>query len=135
MNQFFANILTGINSLVGNYGWSMVIFTLLIKLLISPLDYKSRKGMRRTQMIQPQIAKLQQKYANDKDKLNQKIKPWLLPRPLTRMQPAKVIIRAAIFIPVIFSLNKKREKTRIKIGEVYKRITAIEVPACRIVVK
>lgn len=73
MTQFFANILTGINSLVGNYGWSMVIFTVLIKLLISPLDYKSRKGMRRTQLIQPEIAKLQKKYANDKDKMNQKM--------------------------------------------------------------
>ena len=73
MNQFFANILTGINSLIGNYGWSMIIFTVLIKLLISPLDYKSRKGMRRTQAIQPQIAKLQQKYANDKEKLNLKM--------------------------------------------------------------
>ncbi len=73
MNQFFANILTGINSLIGNYGWSMIIFTVLIKLLISPLDYKSRKGMRRTQAIQPEIAKLQKKYANDKDKLNQKM--------------------------------------------------------------
>jgi YidC/Oxa1 family membrane protein insertase len=73
MNQFFANILTGINSLVGNYGWSMIIFTVLIKLLISPLDYKSRKGMRRTQAIQPQVAKLQKKYANDKEKLNQKM--------------------------------------------------------------
>ena len=59
MTQFFANILTGINSLIGNYGWSMVLFTVLIKLLISPLDYKSRTGMRRTQAIQPQIAKLQ----------------------------------------------------------------------------
>ena len=73
MTQFFANILTGINSLIGNYGWSMVLFTVLIKLLISPLDYKSRKGMRRTQLIQPEIAKLQKKYANDKDKLNQKM--------------------------------------------------------------
>ncbi|MBQ8150791.1 MAG: YidC/Oxa1 family membrane protein insertase [Clostridia bacterium] len=73
MTQFFANILTGINSLIGNYGWSMVLFTVLIKLLISPLDYKSRKGMRRTQLIQPEIVKLQKKYANDKDKLNQKM--------------------------------------------------------------
>ena len=73
MTQFFANILTGINSLIGNYGWSMVLFTVLIKLLISPLDYKSRKGMRRTQLIQPEIAKLQKKYANDKDKMNQKM--------------------------------------------------------------
>ena len=73
MTQFFVNILHGINSLIGNYGWTMVLFTVLIKLLISPLDYKSRKGMRRTQLIQPEIAKLQKKYANDKDKLNQKM--------------------------------------------------------------
>ncbi len=73
MTNFFANILLGINQLVQNYGWSMVIFTILIKLLISPLDYKSRKGMRRTQAIQPEIAKLQKKYANDRDKLNQKM--------------------------------------------------------------
>ena len=73
MTQLFVNILHGINSLIGNYGWTMVLFTVLIKLLISPLDYKSRKGMRRTQLIQPEIAKLQKKYANDKDKLNQKM--------------------------------------------------------------
>ena len=73
MTQLFVNILHDINSLIGNYGWTMVLFTVLIKLLISPLDYKSRKGMRRTQLIQPEIAKLQKKYANDKDKLNQKM--------------------------------------------------------------
>ena len=73
MTQFFVNILHAINSLIGNYGWTMVLFTVLIKLLISPLDYKSRKGMRRTQLIQPEIVKLQKKYANDKDKLNQKM--------------------------------------------------------------
>ncbi|MBE5801474.1 MAG: YidC/Oxa1 family membrane protein insertase [Clostridiales bacterium] len=73
MTDFLANIILGINSLVHNYGWSMVIFTILIKLLISPLDYKSRKGMRRTTAIQPEMAKLQKKYANDKDKLNQKM--------------------------------------------------------------
>jgi len=73
MNQFFANILTGINSLIGNYGWSMIIFTVLIKLLISPLDYKSRKSMRRIQDIQPMITKLQQKYGDDKEKLNRKM--------------------------------------------------------------
>lgn len=72
MNDFLVAILNGINSVIHNYGWSMVIFTLLIKLILLPLDYKSRKSMRRMTKLQPQIAKLQKKYANDKEKLNQK---------------------------------------------------------------
>ena len=72
MNDFLVAILNGINSVIHNYGWSMVVFTLLIKLVLLPLDYKSRKRMRRMTKLQPQIAKLQKKYANDKEKLNQK---------------------------------------------------------------
>ena len=72
MNDFLVAILNGINSVIHNYGWSMVVFTLLIKLILLPLDYKSRKSMRRMTRLQPQVAKLQKKYANDKEKLNQK---------------------------------------------------------------
>ena len=73
MNALLTNILYGINSVIGSYGWSMIIFTLFVKLLMLPLDYKSRKGMRKTQLIQPEMQRLQKKYANDKDKLNQKM--------------------------------------------------------------
>ena len=72
MNDVLVAILNGINSVIHNYGWSMVVFTLLIKLILLPLDYKSRKSMRRMTRLQPQVAKLQKKYANDKEKLNQK---------------------------------------------------------------
>lgn len=72
MNEFLANILSGINSIIHNYGWSMIVFTILIKAVLLPLDYKSRKSMRRMTSMQPQITKLQKKYANDKEKLNQK---------------------------------------------------------------
>ncbi len=73
MNDFLVSILNGINSIVNSYGVSMIIFTVLIKLLLLPLDYKSRKSMRRMTTLQPQMAKLQKKYANDKEKLNQKV--------------------------------------------------------------
>lgn len=72
INTFLAAVLNSINSIVNNYGWSIVVFTILIKVLLFPLDFKSRKSMRRMSSLQPQIAKLQKKYANDKDKLNQK---------------------------------------------------------------
>ena len=72
INTFLAGILSGINTVVNNYGWSIVVFTILIKFVLFPLDLKSRKSMRRMSSLQPQIAKLQKKYANDKEKLNQK---------------------------------------------------------------
>lgn len=72
INDFLVSILNGINSFIGNYAMSIVVFTLLIKCLLMPFDYKSRKSMRRMSSMQPQIAKLQKRYANDREKLNQK---------------------------------------------------------------
>ena len=70
------NILTGviewIYGIINNHGWSIVIFTLLIRFVLMPLDISSRKGMRKMAKIQPQITALQKKYANDKAKLQQK---------------------------------------------------------------
>ena len=73
MNEFLKGILDGINSLFGNYGWSIIVFTVLIKLVLMPFDYKSRVGMRKTTKIQPQITALQKKYAKDQEKLNAKM--------------------------------------------------------------
>ena len=72
MNDFLFNILAWIRSWVGSWGWSMVVFTILIRLVLTPLDIKSRVSMRKTQKLQPQLTALQKKYANDKEKLNTK---------------------------------------------------------------
>ncbi|MBR2823337.1 MAG: YidC/Oxa1 family membrane protein insertase [Clostridia bacterium] len=72
MNEALFNFLSWINSWVGNWGWSMVIFTILIRLVLTPLDIRSRASMRKTQLLQPKLNELQKKYANDKEKLNQK---------------------------------------------------------------
>ncbi len=73
INSLFVSALNWIYSWVGNYGWSVVVFTLMIRLIVLPLEIKSRKGMRATQRVQPKVAALQKKYANDKEKLNQKM--------------------------------------------------------------
>lgn len=73
MNELFINILGGINSVLGNYGWSIVVFTIIVRIVLLPLDYKSRVGMRKTALIQPKIQALQKKYAKDQEKLNQKM--------------------------------------------------------------
>ena len=72
MNDFLYSILSWINGWVGSWGWSMVVFTIMIRLVLTPLDVKSRVSMRKTSKLQPQMQALQKKYANDKEKLNAK---------------------------------------------------------------
>lgn len=105
MNEALFNFLSWINSWVGSWGWAMVIFTVLIRLVLSPLDLKSRAGMRKTTQIQPKLAELQKKYANDRDKLNQKtaelykkegINPMSSCLPLLLTWPILIIVFSAM---------------------------------------
>lgn len=73
MSGIFRSILEWIFSWVGNYGWSVVVFTLLVRLVLMPLDIKSKKSMRAMSKVQPKVQALQAKYANDKEKLNLKL--------------------------------------------------------------
>ena len=73
MNDFVYGILAWIQSWVGSWGWSIVVFAILVRLVLTPLDFKSRVSMRKTQKLAPQQQALQKKYANDKEKLNAKL--------------------------------------------------------------
>ncbi len=55
---------------VQNYGLAIILFTIIIKLILLPLNIKSQKSMKKQQKIQPYIAELQKKYANDQEKLS-----------------------------------------------------------------
>ena len=101
INTFLVGILSGINTIVNNYGWSIVVFTILIKLVLFPLDLKSRKSMRRMSSLQPQIAKLQKKYANDKEKLNQKTAELYRKE---HINPLSGCLPMLISLPVLFAM-------------------------------
>lgn len=73
MSGFFQNALEWIYGWVGNYGWSVVVFTLLVRVVLLPLDIKSKKSMRAMSKVQPKVQALQKKYAGDKEKLNLKL--------------------------------------------------------------
>ena len=62
-------IIEMIYKLVQNYGLSIIIFTIIIKIILLPLNVKSQKAMKKQQKIQPILAELQKKYANDQQKL------------------------------------------------------------------
>ena len=73
MTDFLKSILDWLYVMMGNYGWAVVVFTIMIRLVLLPFDYKSRVGMRKTTAIQPKIQELQAKYGKDQEKLNRKM--------------------------------------------------------------
>lgn len=66
-------ILNWIQSGVANYAWTIILFTLLVKVCLSPLDFFIKWSTKKSTLVQqkcaPQIAKLQKKYANNNQAL------------------------------------------------------------------
>jgi YidC/Oxa1 family membrane protein insertase len=69
-----------VNAFIGNYGWSIVILTVLINLAMFPLRHKSVVSMRKMQDIQPQVKAIQDRYAKLKvtDPARQKMNTELM---------------------------------------------------------
>ena len=57
--------------IVHNYGWAIIIFSIMIKIVLYPLTRKSFQSMRKMQELQPKLAALKEKYKKDPQKLNQ----------------------------------------------------------------
>ena len=72
LKQFLALLLTTTDKYVGNFGVSIIIVTILIKIALLPLTLKQDKSTKEMKKLQPEIEKLKEKYANDKQMLNMK---------------------------------------------------------------
>ena len=59
-----------IKNFVGNYGWVIACLTLFIRLLISPLTYKSYLSGAKMKALRPEIAKLKEKYGADQQAMS-----------------------------------------------------------------
>jgi len=69
--QIFGFLLLQLYNLIGNYGVSIIVFTIIVKLLLLPLNIKQTKSMKDMQRLQPELQKLNKKYKNNKEKLNE----------------------------------------------------------------
>ena len=67
---FIINLIYG---LVSNYGVAIILFTIIVKMILLPLNIRSQKAMKKQQKIQPIIAELQKKSANDQEKLQREM--------------------------------------------------------------
>ena len=64
-------VLEKIHSVLGNWGWSIIVLTILIKLVFFPLSAASYKSMARMKNLSPRMKELQERHKDDRAKLNQ----------------------------------------------------------------
>lgn len=71
--EILAVFIRPLYSIVQNYGWTIIIFTVILKLLTMPFTVKSQKSMARMQQVQPLISEIQRKYANNREKMQEEL--------------------------------------------------------------
>ena len=73
LNSLLYTIIRALHSVINNYALTIIVFTILIKVAVLPLNIKSRRSTMRMSALQPQMQKLQEKYKDDQEKLSQKM--------------------------------------------------------------
>ncbi|MCH8835866.1 MAG: membrane protein insertase YidC, partial [Proteobacteria bacterium] len=92
-----------INDYIGNFGFSILLLTVGIKLVFFPLANKSYTAMSKVKKLQPQILKLRERFGDDKVRLNTEMMA-LYKR--ENASPASGCLPMIIQIPVFFALYK-----------------------------
>jgi YidC/Oxa1 family membrane protein insertase len=98
--------LNWIHGYIGNYGWSIILLTIFINIVMFPLRHKSVVSMRRLQELQPEVKAIQERYAKYKatDPERQKMNAELMALYRERgANPASGCIPMLLTFPVLFA--------------------------------
>ncbi len=90
-------------SIFHNYGVSIILLTLLVRIVTYPLTYKSMKSMKEMAKLQPQLQKIKEKYKDDKEALNREMLTMMKSHGYNPMAGCLPIL---IQMPIFFALYR-----------------------------
>ena len=95
------SMLLAINDFTHNYGLSIIVLTILVRLIMWPLMSKQLASAKAMQEIQPELKKIQEKYKHDTEKLNQAtMELWQK----HKINPAAGFLPLLIQLPILFAM-------------------------------
>ena len=118
---------------VGNYGWAIILLTIAIKLILTPLDIMQRrvnaKNAKMQAIMQPELQKVQQQFPGDRNKLNQKQMELAKKYNFNMTGTCVTLLVSMVITLVVFtslftginSLSKKQEN--VAFNEIYQTYT------------
>lgn len=94
-------LLSILHSVVGNWGWSIVLLTCIVKLILYPISAAGYRSMARMKEVTPRMKALQDKYKDDKARLNQAMAELYRTE---KINPVAGCLPVVLQIPVFLSL-------------------------------
>jgi YidC/Oxa1 family membrane protein insertase len=95
-----------VNGFVGNFGWSIIVLTVLINLAMFPLRHRSMVSMRKMQALQPEVKAIQDRYAKFKitDPERQRMNQEMMALYKTKgVNPASGCVPMLLTMPILFA--------------------------------
>ena len=96
-------VLHTLNVMIGNMGWAIIGLTVIIKIILFPLSYKSYVSMAKMKNLQPEMEKIKEKAGDDRQKLQQEMMALYKKE---KVNPAAGCLPILAQIPIFFSLYK-----------------------------
>jgi len=113
--EFWHNLL---GDFEGSWGVAIILLTFTVRLAILPLTFKGVKGMQRMQTLQPEIKRIQERYKDDKQRMNQEVMAFYQREkvnPLGSCLP--LILQIPFFISLFYLLRSSEFRADIKGNE------------------
>jgi YidC/Oxa1 family membrane protein insertase len=103
LTKYIFWVLHWLNGLIGNMGWSIIVLTILLKVLLFPLAYKSYASMAKMRELQPEMEKIKERAGDDRQKLQKEMMELYKKE---KVNPAAGCLPILMQIPIFFSLYK-----------------------------
>jgi membrane protein insertase, YidC/Oxa1 family, C-terminal domain len=71
--DIFGYLLNWLYELVQSYGWAIILFSIITKVILLPISIKQQQSMEKSSKMQPKIKEMQEKYKENKEKLNEEM--------------------------------------------------------------
>lgn len=84
-----------------SWGWSIVVLTVMVRIILIPLTFKQFKSMRAMQVLQPRLKEIQEKYKSDKQLMQQKVMEFYKEN---KVSPFGSCLPLVLQMPVFFAL-------------------------------
>jgi|SRR5215203_1124995 len=93
----------------GSWGWSIILLTFTVRIAILPLTFKGVKSMQRLQALQPEIKKIQERYKDDRQRMNQEVMAFYQREKVNPLGSCLPLLLQIPFFIALFSLLRSSE--------------------------
>jgi len=117
MNAIFMllnELLKGINMIIGDWGFTIIAITMMVRICLMPLSFKQKNNMGKQQVLSKKIEELKEKYKNDKGKLDTELAK------LSKESAKNMLgcLATLIQIPIMYSLYRVFTTLPVEVGSI-----------------